>query len=311
VTTGRASRFVVGLSIVVVSACAVESTEIERDLSEALTCESPVPLAVLPDELNEASGIARDPGHADLFWIHNDSGNDLALYAFDGAGSPVAVVPVVGASNRDIEDLAVGPCATGDCLYVGDIGDNLSVRRTVSVHRLPAPDVASSSPISPEVSWQFEYEDGPRDSEALAVDGTRSELVVISKGRTGEIVLYTASIPGLRQTGAPNLLRRVGRLPLPLGSSSRQLITAADISPDGSRLAVRSYTTVYEFEWSGAEVFDTTAAPKWTSVLSTREPQGEGLTWDVSGESFYLVGERYGSIPPLISRVDCLSEPRE
>jgi hypothetical protein len=261
--------------------------------------------------LGEASGIAHDPRREDLFWVHNDSGNDFALYAVDSAGAPVAVVPVVGASDRDIEDVAVGPCPTGSCLYMGDIGDNLSVRRTVSVHRLPLPDLPSLSPITPDVSWKFEYEDGARDAEALAVDITRSELIVISKGRTGEVVLYAAAIPALRETGSPNLLRRIGRLPLPLGSSSRQLITAADISPDGSRLAVRSYTTVYEFAWAGTTALDTTTAPKWTSVMSTREPQGEGLAWDRSGESLYLVGERYGRIPPLISRVDCPSETPE
>lgn len=293
--------------IVLLCACAVDSDDRDFESGIPLACEAPVPLATLPDELNEASGIARDPDRDGLFWAHNDSGNDLVLYALDDTGSVVGAVSVIGASNRDVEDIAAGPCPGGGCLYLGDIGDNLSVRRTISVHRLPLPDPESSSQVSPDASWRFEYEDGPRDSEALAVDPIRSELIVISKGRSGEVTVYVASIPGLATTGPPNRLRRAGRLPLPLGSSSRQLISAADISPDGSRLVVRSYTTVYEFPWAGADSLDAEVEPLWTSVMSAREPQGEGLTWDRSGTALYLVGERYGRIPALVSRVDCPS----
>ena len=295
------------LSVLLLCSCSTDTADGTR-LGGSQVCEPPVALAVLPDVLREASGIAHDPRRTDLVWIHNDSGNDFSLYAFDIAGRQVAVVPVVGATDRDIEDMAIGPCPTGSCLYVGDIGDNLGVRRSISVHRVPLPDLSDPSPVTPEASWQLAYEDGARDAESLAVDAVRSELVVISKGRTGEVVLYAASIPALRETGSPNLLSRVGRLALPLGSNSRQLITAADISPDGSRLALRSYTTVYEFEWSGAAAFDTTVVPKWSSVMSAREPQGEGLAWDGSGQTLYLVGEQYGGTPPLISRVDCPSE---
>ena len=291
--------------IVLLCACAVESEDPGLESGIPLACEAPAPLAALPDELNEASGIARDPERDGLFWAHNDSGNDLVLYALDDTGTLVGAVPVVGASSRDVEDIAAGPCPGGSCLYLGDIGDNLGVRRSISVHRLPLPDPESTVPVTPEVSWRFEYEDGSRDSEALAMDPTRSELIVISKGRSGEVAVYAASIPTLGRTGPPNRLRRVGRLPLPLGSSSRQLITAADISPDGSRLVVRSYTTVYEFPWAGADSLEASLEPRWTSVMSAREPQGEGLTWDRSGTALYLVGERYGGIPALISRVDC------
>ena len=310
-TEGRSALLPVGFAILFAISCAPDSVDSEGGLTQSQVCGDPVPLAVLPDELGEASGISRDPLRDGIYWVHNDSGNEFSLYAFDSEGTPLAVVHVAGATARDIEDVAVGPCPSGACLYMGDIGDNLSVRRTVSVHRLSLPDLPVTSSISPDVSWLFEYEDGAKDAEALAVDLQREELVVISKGRTGEVAMYAASIPSLRETGPPNLLRRVGRLPLPVGSNSRQFITAADISADGSRLAVRSYTTLYQFAWTGVASFDTATVPSWTSLMSAREPQGEGLAWDASGESLYLVGEQYGRIPPLLSRLDCPSGERQ
>ena len=277
-------------------------------------CEAPMSVAALPDELYEASGIVRDPRRRDLFWVHNDSGNDPEIYGIDLSGNVVAVVPFVGASNRDIEDIAIGPCPDGDCLYLADIGDNLAEYASVVIHRLPLPDLPSpsgtefteSSPIEPNASWRLVYEDGRRDAEALIVDKERSELVVISKGRNDEIVLYAISLADLHDRPAePDTLRRVGRLSLPIGTNSSQFVTAADLSPDASTLVVRSYTTLYQFAWEGSAAFDTATVPGWASLISAREAQGEGMSWDLSGENVMLVSEGRGGTPPSLSRMSC------
>lgn len=310
----------VALSIASFAACTSDFEASEPAaglLSGPEICEAPVSLAVLPDELYEASGIARDPRRADLFWVHNDSGNDPVLYAVDVSGTVVGVVPIVGVSNRDPEDIAIGPCPGGDCLYLADIGDNLAVHASVMIHRLPLPDLSSLSatgfidaaPVEPNASWRLVYEDGHRDAEALAVDAVRSELVVISKGRSGEIVLYAISLADLHdQPVEPDTLRRIGRLRLPIGANTGQFITAADLSPDASILALRSYTTLYTFAWEGSSAFDTIAAPSWASLIPAREAQGEGVSWDTSGETLMLVSEGRGANPPSISRIRCPAE---
>lgn len=277
-------------------------------------CEAPVFLATLPDELFEASGIVRDPRRHDLFWVHNDSGNDAKIYGIDLSGKVVAVVPFAGASNRDPEDIAIGPCPEGDCLYLADIGDNLAVHESIMIHRFPLPDLPASSaigiiegsPIEPNASWRLVYEDGPRDSEALVVDAERSELLVISKGRNDEIVLYAIALADLHdQLAETDTLRRVGRLHLPIGTNSSQFVTAADLSPDASTLAVRSYTTLYLFAWEGSAAFDTATVPGWASLISAREAQGEGLSWDVAGHDVLLVSEGRGSTTSSLSRMRC------
>ncbi len=308
------------VSIVSLTACTsdfgakAETTDL---LSGPEICETPVPLATLPDELYEASGIVRDPRRADLFWVHNDSGNDPNLYAVNLSGRIVGVVPIVGASNRDPEDIAIGPCPGGVCLYLADIGDNLAVHPSVVVNRLPLPALPVSSatgtiegaPVEPNASWRLVYEDGRHDAEALAVDVERSELVVISKGRNGEIVLYAVALADLGdQAAEPDTLRRIGRLRLPIGENTGQYVTAADLSPDASTLAVRSYTTLYTFAWKGSAAFDTSVAPSWASLIPAREIQGEGVSWDVSGESLILVSEGRGANQPSISRIRCPAE---
>ena len=311
-------RLTVAACVIAISACARDAeptaeTE-EGVLGASEVCQPAVHLATLPPELHEASGIARDPRRADLFWTHNDSGNEPELYAIDLKGNVLKVVPIVGATARDLEDLAIGPCPGGACLYLADIGDNLAVHTSVSVHRLPLPSLPGphgaqeidTPPVEPEASWRFVYEDGARDAESLAVDAERSELIVISKGRNGEIALYAARIDDLHDGSTePDTLRRIGRLPLPIGVNSGQFVTAADLSPDATTLAVRSYTTLYQFAWTGSATFDSTRASGWASLIAAREAQGEGMTWDVAGETLILVSEARRGIAPSVSLIRC------
>lgn len=281
-------------------------------------CETAEMVGELPSALLEASGITRDPRDADVFWAHNDSGNPAELFAVDATGRLLAIVPVEDAPNRDFEDIAVGPCPAGSCLYLGDIGDNLAVHASVRIHRLPLPELPGATEASdageaptlpavrPDASWHLVYPAGPRDAEALAIDAQRDELIIVTKGREDVVELYGLPLGELRgRPGSPDTLRRFGRLPLPIGSGTSQLITAGDLSPDGSRLVVRSYTTLYEFAWPGAADFDTLATPAASSLLSALEAQGEGLTWDGSAETLVLVSEGRGGRPASISRIRC------
>src|SRR5687767_2251902 len=93
-----------------------------RNASPDNVCTSAGRLSSLP-ALPEASGVAlsrRSPG---LLWSHNDSGEPM-VFAVDTAGVAKGRVRVAGARVTDWEDISVGPCAQGSCLYIADIGDN-------------------------------------------------------------------------------------------------------------------------------------------------------------------------------------------
>lgn len=281
-------------------------------------------VAALPESLREASGIAADPRREDLFWLHNDGGNETVLFGVDSLGVVLAEVRVPNVVNRDIEDIAIGPCGSEWCAYLGDIGDNRSRQSSVRVYRIPLPELedlpgpdgsrrASDGAIgleaSASASWELVYPDKPKDAEGLIIDGQRGELAIVSKGRrSAGIILYAIDLARFDQADTlPRTLRRVGRLAIPTGGSASQLVTAADLSPDGTMLAIRSYASLFLLPWDGASNQDTTAVPYSALLLLAFEPQGEGVTWAVGGNALYLASEGRNGRPPQLSRIRCSS----
>ena len=84
-------------------------------------------------ELTEISGAAISSTHEGTIWLHNDSGNDPAVYAVDIAGTELARISLPNLSARDWEDMAIGPGPDPslDYLYLADIGDNSGRREDV------------------------------------------------------------------------------------------------------------------------------------------------------------------------------------
>jgi hypothetical protein len=54
-------------------------------------------------------------------WVQEDSGAGAILTALDFSGATLGTLQLTGVINQDWEDLAIGPCETGTCLWVGDI----------------------------------------------------------------------------------------------------------------------------------------------------------------------------------------------
>jgi hypothetical protein len=308
----RAAR-ILGIALLF-AGCADGSAREGSDAPSSQICESAAVVASLDSALVEASGIARDPRRADLFWLHNDSGNDPVLFAVDSAGLLLGSAPISVGGARDLEDLAIGRCGETWCAYLGDIGDNLATHSSISVLRVELPPLASLgsgsiarlAPLEPRDAWELVFPDGPRDAEGLVIDDVRGEIGIISKGREEEVVLYGVSISELEsERNAVHVLKRIGRLAVDIGVSSSQLVTAADLSPDRTWLALRSYTTLHFLPWQGMLRQDTSVQALTVSLLAAFEPQGEGVTWSEDGEVLWLVSEGRGGRPPQLSRIRC------
>ena len=305
---------------VTLSGCSEGSAREDSALSTEFTCGPAKIVATLPESIKEASGIARDPRRDDLFWLHNDSKNETVLFGVDTTGVVLITARVPGVTNRDIEDIAIGRCGSESCLYLGDIGDNRARYPTVRVHRIPLPDLPGTGSgngvaiggndqvLTPLATWELDYPDGPRDAEGLVIDDSREQLSIITKGRRGEVVLFSVDLAELEQSdGSTITLRRIGRLMIPIGGGIQQLVTAADLSPDGTSLAVRSYSSLYLLPWSGADHQDTAAVPFSAPLFAALEPQGEGVAWGAEGEVMYLASEGRAGRPPQLSRIRCQS----
>ncbi|MCV6624467.1 MAG: hypothetical protein OIF38_00100, partial [Cellvibrionaceae bacterium] len=81
----------------------------------------------LPKVLDETSGLAQQGG---VFWSHNDSGGEAAVYAVNAQGDLLKTVHLRGAQNYDWEEMA----QDADYLYVADIGDNRAKRQQLIIY---------------------------------------------------------------------------------------------------------------------------------------------------------------------------------
>ncbi|NJN51186.1 MAG: hypothetical protein HC809_04795 [Gammaproteobacteria bacterium] len=211
--------------------------------------------------MSEVSGLARSsqPG---VFWAHNDSGDEARIFAITLDGKPVIPgylarrysdgswpgLRILNAWNFDWEDMA----AANDTLYLADVGNNSNARRDMGVYYLPEPNpfavpearALGFLPVRypdqdafPATEWHF-------DCEAVFVaDG---KLHFLTKHR--EPGQQEGWQPGTKlyrldthHTDRDNVLTLVSK------RDDVVLPTAAELSPDGSRLAVLTYVAIWIF----------------------------------------------------------------
>jgi len=237
--------------------------------------------------VRESSGAAlarRTPG---VIWTHDDSG-DPVIVALDTTGAVRARVRVrvAGARVVDWEDVAIGPCPTGFCLYVADIGDNAAVRREIVVYRTPEPLPQDRSTRQAEALRAI-YPDGARDAEAIIVTAGDS-LFVVTKGDNGPVALYQFSTP--LRAGIATRLKKVATLATKVSKS--QWITGASVSPDGRWVVLRTPASLL-FYRAERLTKGVVTDPLVFDLRGLREPQGEGVALRSDG-TVYLTGEGGG-----------------
>jgi hypothetical protein len=254
-------------------------------------------------DLPEASGVAATRRTRGVFWAHNDSAEPI-IFALDEQGSVTRRIQVTGAAVDDWEDIAVGPCPQGSCLYIGDIGDNSGKRDHIRVYRTLEPTTTDASTRPAEV-FDAVYPDGSHDAEALFVTSD-GDVYIITKGDPGPVALYR--FPRPLEPGKRVRLERIGAPAINASKvDAKDRPTAADTSPDGRWVAVR--TTHWLVIYPTADLI----AGRWneafrTDLTSLREPRGEGVTFD-GNAGVVLVGEGGGlSRPGTFARLTCAFE---
>lgn len=279
------------------TALTIACTDREPDVHVTGPCEAPVSWADLSQEVQETSGVAASRGHRGVFWTHNDSGGDSAIFAIDSAGAILARVRVRGATNRDWEDIAAAPCEPGadaGCLYLADTGDNLERRQNIVVFRIPEPDLTDTV-SGPAERLQMSFPDGPVDAEALFV--TEAGLQIVTKGRSRSIALYRLTLPYDPDNA---VLVRVQQLAPPPTSISAQ-VTGAASSPDGRTVVIRTYSGLRFFE---PDADSLRSIGEIADFLGPAQPLGEGVDFITAGR-LVLTGEASGRRPATIATVRC------
>lgn len=245
------------------------------------------PPTVAQADLDEASGIAASRTHPGVLWAHDDSGGAPEVFAVGEDGADRGRVTLDGVEARDWEDMARGPGAdgTGDVLYLADIGDNLAQRDDVTVYRVPEPDPGAGTVTGVE-ALVLTYPNGPRDAEALVADPVTGDLFVLDKDLLGGPV-NAYRVPAGTAPGGPTAMEPAGEVGVPAG----EIVTGADIGPDGSLVAVRTYTAVYLWDRGPDQTVAQALAAEPCRAPSALERQGEAIAVHVDGRGYTTVSE--------------------
>jgi hypothetical protein len=277
----------------------------DDDPATCVVCTSYAPMAevgrVSTSDLTEISGLALSRTQPNIVFTHNDSGHPSELFALRTSGELLGVYALEGAPNRDWEDLALGPCPTGSCLYVGDIGDAGATDATYSVHRLAEPQVALSAPLDTRAveyeTFQYQYPNlTKRNSETLLVHPTSGEVYIVTKTDFGQkSAVYKFPMPLVADSIAT--LVKVADLAVPRGYDLP--ITGGDIHPCGSAVLLRAYNTIYAFTLPAGTAFDAVFTSPVAEVPAASEMQGEAVAWLPSGRGYMTASE--GANPKLFA----------
>lgn len=249
-------------------------------------------------EIDEASGLAASAVNKGMLWTHNDSGDEARIFLIDRTGSCRAVVRLEGVTNRDWEDISVGPGPSeGESyVYVGEIGDNRAMYAYKYLYRFPEPEIPLrremlDTTIHVSDSIKFTLEGGPRDTEAVIVDPLSRDVFVFSKNEKKNIRVFRLAYP----QSTTEVMEAEYVMPLPIVK-----VNAADVSPDGREILIKNYTHVYYWQKEPGESIPTALTREPLSLPYTTEPQGEAVTFDRDGEGYFTLSEENNNTKPWL-----------
>lgn len=272
------------------------------------------------NRLKEASGLALSKQFPDRFYHHNDSGSGGYFYVTDLSGAHTKQIAFTYQKVRDIEDISVGPCDSGQCIFLGDIGDNDSNRPSVDLWVIPETEKLQGVEQTAK-KITLTYPDGPHNAESLSVHPVTGDVYILTKElrhkerRADPAKLFKLSKASLGQANAQ--LELVGSVDLPWINYNYgifgQIATSMDISPDGKNLLVLTYDNAVEIKLD--KVLQQVETNKWKQgrdyqliPLDNLLSQQEAIAYSADGNSFYFDSEfnaKEGDKESPIYRADC------
>lgn len=251
---------------------------------------APQQIATLANQkINESSGLAASRIEPGLFWTHNDSGDSARVFAFDAAGRDRGEFELPGTKAIDWEDMASVTIDGKPYLILADVGDNARRRESCVLHVIAEPanpgrSNNSQPPNRPPRVIHFQYQDGPRDCEAMAVDPAGEQVFLVTKALALRCPVYQLDWPA-RESADVLVARRIGSVKLPL-------VTAMDISADGRRAIMLTYGDAYEFQRRDRESWADALARPPRLIAMPRRNQGESICYGQDSRTLYLTSER-------------------
>ena len=229
-----------------------------------------------------SGGVATDVGYV----VQTDK--SLNFLTLDGACKVADAAAFASKKSVDTEDLARGPDGT---LWLADTGGNRITRSSVRM--------VGRRPDGRRVTVVLRLPAGPVDIEAVIVSNS-SNVVMVTKASDGKSHVYWAPMPTSLGQESFASLTDVGVLDVralnDLTDGQRSpLVTGAALSPDGSHVALRTYTDVFEYDVGSTAIPRQLVAetPRWVGQVT--QPQGEAVLYTRDGSAFVLFSEQRNS----------------
>ncbi|QIP13494.1 PE-PGRS family protein [Spirosoma aureum] len=275
-------RLVIILSILLVTAsCKLEIPDTDKTQFTPEPTAASVPSGLI----DKVTGLADSRSQPGNLWAIQEGGTPLVLTMLGQDGTIKGSISVPRFTNRDWEDLAIGPGPTEgtNYLYIGDIGD-INVQNSISqIYRLPEPPTLRTA-ITQIERINFQYPDRLQDARAMFVDPLTKDIYIVAN-RNPNVHLYRLPYP--QNINAITVAEAFGELPIV------SPVTGATISPDGSEILVRTYTQVYYWKrkpnQSVADVLQNTISRP--APLSS-EPKGEAICFDKDGKGYFSLSQK-------------------
>lgn len=310
-TITKFSAFVISFVLVCLnfSGCSSASSSSKRNgraENSAADYENPqITGKIKSAEITESSGIAASRCQRDVFWTHNDSGDDAFIYALNAKGENLGVWRVAGAKNVDWEDIAALKNANGECfLYIGDIGDNAYKHEENTIYRVREPQVSGADKSSTKKSAQntetaeairFKYPDEKYNAETLLVHPQTGDIYILTKRREKPSGVY--KLAANYSPDKTNTVKKIAEITVP--AIPYGLLTGGDIAPDGKRVVICDYFDAYEIVLpENAKDFDEIWKQKTVTIRLGEREIGEAVGYSADGNSIFATSENVNS--PII-----------
>ena len=211
-------------------------------------------------EIEESSAIVKSRVWDDVYWTLNDSGCNNRIFPFNSKGELYRAewykekdggIFIGNVINIDWEEMTTD---NNGNLYVCDTGNNFNTRKDLAIHVLKDPFPTATGNTTSFQTIKFYYPEQkafpavPNNFDCEAVFWANDNLYLLTKHRA-DTQTHLYRFDSLDQLKI-NPITRIGTFEI------GGMVTAADASIDGAKLAVLTYNNVWIFEAVDGDYFN-------------------------------------------------------
>jgi WD40 repeat protein len=265
-----------------------------------VSTKSFVQVGTLPGHIQEASGLVK--GEQQNFWTHNDDGIPV-LFSVDHEGKLIRTLYLNNANNG-WEDIARDHESN---LYIGAFGNNRNDKKDLKILIIKNPESITEKIYNAEII-NFIYEDQTefppplqkRNYDADALIAYNHSLFIFTKNRTKPFTGYT-KVYRLPKNPGQHKAILVDSLYLGPGPMMDDWVTGADLSPDGSKLALLGHSTVWIISGFNKDKF---SSGKITKIELGNYSHKAGIAFTSENELFIVDEKEFGILGGLMYRLN-------